>query len=87
MKDERKHDKDDVVYCSARFSIPQTALKLGVGPDLVRSEIDSGKLKAEWRGKRRKCSQSAIDEYIESQKVVAVGEELPCVRDHLSGCG
>jgi len=70
-----KQEKNGPLYHSARYSIPQTASLLGIGTDLVRSEIESGKLKAEWRGKRMKCSQAAIDEYIESQRVKKPKEE------------
>lgn len=70
-----KNDKDKELYHSARFSIPQTARKLGVGPDTALKEIKEGKLQAEWRGKRMKCSQAAIDEYIRNQIVGAAEDK------------
>lgn len=78
-----KQDKEDVLYNAAMHSIPQTAKILGMGADLTLREIRDGKLKAEWRGKRMKCSQAAIDEYIEKQKVRAAEDEKPFVFKHL----
>lgn len=70
-----KQEQDNELYHVALFSIPQTARKLGVHPDTALREITNGKLRAEWRGKRMKCSQAAIDDYIEKQKVAVAGDE------------
>lgn len=78
-----KHEEDDELYHSARFSIPQAARQLGVGPDTALREIKAGKLQAELRGKRMKCSQAAIDDYIDNQKVAASGEKETYVFKHL----
>ncbi len=72
---KQNNKKDDVLYYSARFSIPQTASILGVGPDTVRLEIKDGNLNAELRRKRKKCSQAAIDTYIKNREICAAKEE------------
>ncbi|MCP4266220.1 MAG: helix-turn-helix domain-containing protein [Candidatus Brocadiaceae bacterium] len=57
--------KDEILY-----NIRETAKKLGgISRNTIMKEINEGKLKACWRGKRRFCTLAQINDYKDNQLI------------------